>query len=694
MASIDDGISDRSLRSLVLLLAGLGPLLTGSPTAAGIEPLTTAAAIARSLPAEADAPAPVLLQAVVTYRDAAGTIFLMDETGATFIAADRANPLLPPGERIRVAGVVHRGLFINGIRQPRIERLGPGPRPDAKPITPQQMAAGGRHYEWVSLEGVGRRWRNTGSGGGTLDLSIAGGVVEARIEQWLPGHDAPPWIGARLRVQGIAAGEINDRRQLIRPYLLVPTAEDVVVVEPAPRDPFALPDAPFSTLGRGEPTDRLERVTGVALAAPRGQRLFLHDGAAGLCVLLADGQPDDTAQIHPGDRVEAVGFAEPGTFASRLAEARVRTVAAGEPATPRRPTATDLRNGCDAQLVELELTLVDREDRDDGTILRGEFQGMPLRVVTSQVLPATVVPAASVRVTAPCLVTETSESRYQLQAAAYDLLPARAADVVMLRRPGWWTVRRLGLLLAASLAAGAVAFGWVVLLRRQVRRQLAVIEEKIQAEAVAEERRRIAREFHDSLEQDLSGLALRIDSAAAGTADPEARRLMERQREIIARLRDETRQYVWDLRDPARLRGGLTDRVEALVAELRDVHGTPIMLEATAPLPPLDPEAIHHLLQMLREAVNNAARHAHAGRITVALRAAGGGVVATVTDDGVGFESADEHPAAGHFGLRGLTERARRIGAEVSLDSRSGAGTTVTIRVPARPGEKRPDSRG
>ncbi|MFM8704333.1 MAG: hypothetical protein ACKOHG_10830, partial [Planctomycetia bacterium] len=75
MASIDDDISGRSPRSLVLLLAGLVPLLTGSPTAAGIEPLTTAAAIARSRPAEADAPPPVLLEAVVTYRDAAGTIF-------------------------------------------------------------------------------------------------------------------------------------------------------------------------------------------------------------------------------------------------------------------------------------------------------------------------------------------------------------------------------------------------------------------------------------------------------------------------------------------------------------------------------------------------------------------------------------------------------------------------------------------
>jgi len=667
--------------AMLLVAASMPPVFPDSGTATGAEPLTTAAAIGGSTLAKGDAPPPVDLEAVVTHTDATGTIFLRDDTGATFIASETRPSALPAGERVRVEGVVHRGLFINGIRHSRIERHGGGPRPEPKPITPQQLAAGGLHYEWVSLEGVGRRWRAADNGGGTLTLNIADGLVEVRLERAAGDADAAAWIGARVRVQGIAAGEINDRRQLIRPYLLVPTASDVAVIEPAPRDPFAIPETSFSALGRGEPSGRLQRVAGVAVAAPLGGRLFLGVGHDGLSVGLAsDGE--GAPSIVAGDRVEAVGFPEPGPFSTRLADARVRAVARETPLAPRRPTAAELRSGCDGQFVELELTVVDREDREQGTTLECRCQGIPVRVVSPQRLAAAIVPEATVRATGPCLVTETNDSVYRLNAAAYDLFPGSAADVVMLRRPSWWTTRRLTLLLAASLAAVAAAIGWIMLLRRQVRRQLAVIEEKIQAEAVAEERRRIAREFHDSLEQDLSGLALRLDSAAGSMADPEARHMMERQREIIARLRDETKQYVWNLRDPARLQGGLADRVQALLGELRDVHATPISFEPSGPLPAVTPETAHHLLQMLREAVSNAARHAQADRISVDLHAEDGGVVARVTDDGIGFEPDGREPAAGHFGIRGLHERARRIGAVATIESRVNAGTTVTIRLP------------
>ena len=666
--------------AMLLLAASLQPLFPDSGTAAGAEPLTTAAAIVGSTVAQGDTPPPVDLDAVVTHTDASGTIFLRDDTGATFIVSNPKLPSLPAGERVRVEGVVHRGLFINGIRDSRIERRGGGPRPDPKPITPQQLAAGGLHYDWVSVEGVGRRWRATEDGGGTLAVNVADGIIEARLERG-GGADAAAWIGARVRVQGIAAGEINDRRQLIRPYLLVPTAGDVAVIEPAPPDPFAIPETSFSALGRGEPSGRLQRVAGVAVAVPLGGRLVLGDGLDGLSVGLASAG-EGAPSIEAGDRVEAVGFAEPGPFSTRLADARVRVVAREKPLAPRRPAAAELRSGCDGQLVELELTVVDREDREQGTALECRCQGIPVRVVSPQRLAAAIVPEATVRATGPCLVTETTDAVYRLNAAAYDLFPARAADVVMIRRPSWWTARRLAIFLAASLAAVAAAIGWIMLLRQQVRRQLIVIEEKIQAEAVAEERRRIAREFHDSLEQDLSGLALRLDSAAGSVADPEARRMMERQREIIARLRDETKQYVWNLRDPARLEGSLGERVEALLGELRDVHATPITLEPSGPLPAVAPETAHHLLQMLREAVSNAARHAEADRISVTLRAEDGAVVVRVTDDGIGFEPNGREPAAGHFGIRGLAERARRIGAVATIESRPGTGTTVTIRLP------------
>ena len=671
--------------SFVLLAALVPPLHLRHATAAEAEPLTTAAAIARSVGAETDEPPSVRLDAVVTHRDTDGTIFLEDATGSTFISGATTNPRFPRGEQVRVEGVVHRGLFINGIRPTRIEPLGPGALLKPHPITPQVMATGSLHYAWVSLEGIGRGWRPTGKDTAMLLVNVAGSIVEARFERAPADDERAAWIGARLRLDGIAAGEINDRRQLIRPYLLVPDRGDVTVLAPAPADPFRLPQTAFSELGRGELHEGLQFVSGIAAAPPRNGRLFLTNGDKGLCVLLDAATADAAASIVAGVQIEAVGFADAGPFAARLAEARARVTASGGAVGPLRPGVRELREGCDAQCIQVEMPVIERENRADGTVLVADLDGLTMQVLAPGTLAAGIVPTATIRVTAPCLVTKTRNDLYRLQATGYTLYPVTSDDVVLLARPSWWTGRRLALALAASLAAGAIGLAWVVLLRRQVRRQLAVIEEKIQSEAVAEERRRIAREFHDSLEQDLAGLALRIDSAAGSAADPDVRRMMERQRQILARLQDDTRQYVWDLREPARVRGSLADRADVMLTELRELTSTPIELSSTGSLPAFPPETTHHLLRMLREAVNNAAHHAHAGRITVSLDTEAATFMATVTDDGEGFDSTDDEGSAGHFGLRGLAERSRRIGAELTVRSRPGAGTTVTVRLPIPP---------
>ena len=673
--------------AIVLLAALVLHLPPQLAAAAGPEPLTTAAAIARSVVAETDEPPPVSLEAVVTHSDVEGTTFLRDETGSTFIFFNNpARPRLPRGERVRVEGVVHRGLFINGIRPSHVEPLANDPLPAPKPITPQLMASGVLHYDWVSLEGTGRSWQRTGEETATLVVNVASSIVEARFEHAPADDDAAAWIGARLRLAGIAAGDINDRRQLIRPYLLVPDRYDVRVLEPAPLDPFSLPKTAFLELGRGELPEGPQAVSGVAVAPPRDRRLFLTDGEKSLCVLLDERTAAATASIVAGDQVDAVGFAEAGPFAARLAEARVRVTASGDAVVPRRPSADELRANCDAQLIQVEMPVLAREDRAEGTLLTAHLDGISMQVVALGRLSPEIVPAAAIRVTAPCLVTTTRNNQYTLQAAGYVLYPTTSDDVALIQRSPWWNVRRLAIALMASLTAGGVGLAWVVLLRRQVRQQLGVIEQKIQSEAVAEERRRIAREFHDSLEQDLAGLALRIDSAAGSVTDPQARGVMERQREILARLQDETRQYVWDLREPARLQGSLADRTDVMLNDLRELTAASIELSTKARLPELPPETTHHLLRMLREAVNNAVHHSGATRIAVALEADRGNLVATVTDDGKGFDAGSADKAlSGHFGLRGLSERARRIDGRVTVDSRPGGGTTVIIRLTVPP---------
>jgi hypothetical protein len=84
-------------------------------------------------------------------------------------------------------------------------------------------------------------------------------------------------------------------------------------------------------------------------------------------------------------------------------------------------------------------------------------------------------------------------------------------DLVVLSQPSGWTPRRITIAAGVAAAAAAACGVWVALLRRQVRRQVRIIEGTLQAQAVADERRRIAREFHDTLEQGLAAVALRLD---------------------------------------------------------------------------------------------------------------------------------------------------------------------------------------
>jgi signal transduction histidine kinase len=257
-----------------------------------------------------------------------------------------------------------------------------------------------------------------------------------------------------------------------------------------------------------------------------------------------------------------------------------------------------------------------------------------------------------------------------------------------LSRPSWWTPRRITIAAGVAAAAAAACGVWVALLRRQVRRQVRIIEGTLQAQAVADERRRIAREFHDTLEQGLAAVALRLDAAVSCAEDEPTRRMLDQQRQLLAGLQEETRDFLWDLREPVLAGGMLADALRSQVAYLQSLTSVPITCEATGAPPPLPTITQYHLVRIAREAAINAVKYAHAGRIAIRLETKPDGaarpavLVLRVADDGTGFDLADRGAADGHFGIQGMRERAKRIGAEVRIDTAPGRGTTVTVALP------------
>lgn len=298
-------------------------------------------------------------------------------------------------------------------------------------------------------------------------------------------------------------------------------------------------------------------------------------------------------------------------------------------------------------------------------------------------------------------LSELHEGRYDLQVRLIDsqgpLGPAITVGFVVdppLYRT-WYAY-----LAYAVLAAGSI----FALIRRSVRhaeKKNLVLEQmvasrtaelqatmlKLQQETLASatlaERNRLAGELHDSLEQGFSALSLQLETTAAlTTCPPEVAAGLGVARKMAAFSRNELRHAVWNLHSPLLESGGLETALKRVIDQLAPGHARATVSLAGAPRT-LGSSVEHHLLRIAQEATANALKHAGASQLDVSLTFSEREVELAVSDDGRGFEPHSVLTrAAGHFGLRGLSSRARKIGGTLDISSRPGCGTKVSVRVP------------
>lgn len=203
-----------------------------------------------------------------------------------------------------------------------------------------------------------------------------------------------------------------------------------------------------------------------------------------------------------------------------------------------------------------------------------------------------------------------------------------------------------------------------------------------------EERTRIARDLHDELGQELTGLGYAVDLAVIRErlGDPLGANLGEI-RGQLARLRETTRAILSGLRPKALDDLGLAAAAEWLVSRVRTRSALEVRLQLEPAEPQLPPSIAVAVFRVLQEALSNAVRHSGAGRVDVELRCGPDRLELTVRDDGTGFDPAG---ASDGFGLLGMRERARALGGTLDVQTGAGAGTTVRLGLPleARTREK------
>ena len=209
-------------------------------------------------------------------------------------------------------------------------------------------------------------------------------------------------------------------------------------------------------------------------------------------------------------------------------------------------------------------------------------------------------------------------------------------------------------------------------------------QKQVQQMLLIEERATIARELHDSLAQALSFMRIQFTllRRTLGPASAEAQSIIA---DVDRTLSDAYRQ-LRELLATFRLtieQADLVAAMQAMIASLQEQVTAKISFSFQPGLETLEAQQQVHLLQIAREAVLNAIRHADAATISVRYeRNAEGEHLLTVTDDGVGIASTEE--PQGHYGLTTMSERAARLAGELKIQAQA-RGTQVALRFPPRP---------
>jgi len=242
----------------------------------------------------------------------------------------------------------------------------------------------------------------------------------------------------------------------------------------------------------------------------------------------------------------------------------------------------------------------------------------------------------------------------------------------------WFALGMLGVLLLAAYAVY----------------HLRVLQMEAQFRAVLGERNRIAREIHDTLAQGFVGISLQLETAKRllSGANRAATEQIEQALALAGSSLQEARRSIWDLRATGQETADVPARLAAAVQEARKKSNAEITIEVHGGYRAMPVAMTREMVRIAQEALANAVRHSGAKTIAVELRYEAASVQLCVRDDGRGFtpQQSSQARTGGHFGLTGMEERARLIGARLEVRSEpTGTVVTCTADLGAGAGKRR-----
>lgn len=280
--------------------------------------------------------------------------------------------------------------------------------------------------------------------------------------------------------------------------------------------------------------------------------------------------------------------------------------------------------------------------------------------------------------------TNLPAGQYTFHVVAYDMnAPQNATERVLTIRLQPYLYQTRWFLALCGVVAATAGFGAYRLHVRNLRRQFA---------AVLDERNRLAREMHDTLIQGCVGVSTLLEAAShAKDVSPDlGHDLVERARAEVRAAVDEARLAVWDLRHGSSNGDRLVPAVSQLAHRIGLDAGIDIEVDVTGTPVAVGGETERNLILLIREALQNAIRHAAPRRLWISLRFDPGELHLAIQDNGAGFDSSiDQSERSQHYGLVGMRERVEHLGGEFNITSAQGEGTQVRLRIPVRKPSRR-----
>lgn len=634
-------------------------------------------------PEEAALAKPVTVRGVVTYYDGRdyNGLFLQDESASIYVELP-PGVSSRPGESVELAALTGPGHFAPNLRCESLRVVDQRGLPSAREVSFQQLHSGSLDCQFVQVKGVVRSVAPATHRRIYLDVMLGNDRLRTLVSD-AAVEDAANLVASTVEVEGVCFARFNKKRQLLACWLGVNSLSAVKVLDRA--EPVTA-EIPISGLMQFSSTERplgRVRVRGAVTHQEPGKWIFIRDESQGLLVKTQQNDP-----LAPGDLVEVLGFAALGQYEPFLEDGLFKKVADGPPPAPARVRPEDLLSGeCDADLVSFEARVVDRMRRGNEETLvlsAGELLFNAQLENASEALSRRAPNGGKVLVTGICLVQplEHWRPRQNARAESFRIALRSPADVALIEAPPWLTLARALCTLAAVTALALLAALWAVVLRRRVREQTRIIGEKLKQEAILEERSRLARELHDTVEQELVGITMQLDAAAARFKEepPVARQFLDLARTMSRRSFSEVRRSVWDLRSHFLESGDLGSALREIVKPIK--NGSSVELNVRVIGEPRRRSALieNNFLRIGQEAVSNAVKHAGAARIELELRHGSDDLRLTIRDDGAGFRPSPE-TSPGHFGLLDMRERAEKMGGQFAIKSVEGQGTCITVVV-------------